>query len=130
MSCQIMHDSFPQRGLSDLYVIMADGVVAGYGLVANKHYPGAVNEACDDPSADGDGYKAAPNPEPIYLAVSDLTGIYDACRDGGAKFPEGSPFVVATIILKKCEFWFNEESVPLAWLRAMVYHIANNSHKL
>ena len=47
--------------------------------------------ACYDPSADGDGYEATPNPEPIYLAVSDLNGIYDACRDCGAKFPEGSP---------------------------------------
>ena len=47
--------------------------------------------ACYDPAADGDGYTAAPNPEPIYLAVSNLGGVYDACLEGGAKLAEGSP---------------------------------------
>jgi predicted enzyme related to lactoylglutathione lyase len=28
--------------------------------------------ACYDPEADGDGYAARPNPEPLYLAVTDL----------------------------------------------------------
>jgi GNAT superfamily N-acetyltransferase len=44
MNCQIIHDSFPQRGLSDPYLIQAGGVIAGYGLVANKYYPDTVNE--------------------------------------------------------------------------------------
>jgi len=44
MNCQIIHDSFPRRGFSDPYLIRVDGRIAGYGLVANKHYPDTVNE--------------------------------------------------------------------------------------
>lgn len=47
--------------------------------------------ACFDPQADGDGYAAKPNAEPLYFAVSDLRATYDACRSAGACFPEGSP---------------------------------------
>jgi catechol 2,3-dioxygenase-like lactoylglutathione lyase family enzyme len=47
--------------------------------------------ACFDPSADGNGYDATPNPEPLYLAVSDLEATYRTCREVGAKFAEGSP---------------------------------------
>ena len=47
--------------------------------------------ACYDPTADGDGYAATANPEPIYLAVSDLSAVYEACRATGATFAEGSP---------------------------------------
>jgi catechol 2,3-dioxygenase-like lactoylglutathione lyase family enzyme len=41
--------------------------------------------------ADGDGYVAKPNPEPLYFAVSDLRSTYDACRAAGAVFATGSP---------------------------------------
>jgi GNAT superfamily N-acetyltransferase len=44
MNCQIMHDSFPRRGFSDPYLIRVDGRVAGYGLVANRHWPETVHE--------------------------------------------------------------------------------------
>jgi GNAT superfamily N-acetyltransferase len=44
MNCQIVHDSFPRRGFSDCYLIHVGGRIAGYGLVANKHYPETVNE--------------------------------------------------------------------------------------
>jgi GNAT superfamily N-acetyltransferase len=44
MNCQIVHDSFPQRGFSDPYLIRVDGCLAGYGLVANKYYPDTVDE--------------------------------------------------------------------------------------
>jgi GNAT superfamily N-acetyltransferase len=44
MNCQIIHDSFPRRGFSDSYLIRVEGRIAGYGLVANKHYPDTVNE--------------------------------------------------------------------------------------
>jgi GNAT superfamily N-acetyltransferase len=44
MQCQIMHDSFPRRGFSDAYLIRMGGRVAGYGLVANQHWPETVNE--------------------------------------------------------------------------------------
>jgi catechol 2,3-dioxygenase-like lactoylglutathione lyase family enzyme len=47
--------------------------------------------ACFDPQADGDGYGAKPNAEPLYFAVSDLRGTYDACRAAGARFAEGAP---------------------------------------
>src|SRR5437879_70749 len=44
MNCQIMHDSFPRRGFSDSYLIRAEGRIAGYGLVANVHWPETVHE--------------------------------------------------------------------------------------
>ena len=47
--------------------------------------------ACFDPQADGDGYAAKPNPEALYLAVSDLKATYEACREAGARFSEGAP---------------------------------------
>ncbi len=51
--------------------------------------------ACFDPQADGDGYAAKPNPEPLYLAVSDLKATYEACRQAGARFSEGASAGVA-----------------------------------
>jgi catechol 2,3-dioxygenase-like lactoylglutathione lyase family enzyme len=47
--------------------------------------------ACFDPRADGDGYDAKPNPEPLYFAVSDLPATYEACRKAGARFAQGAP---------------------------------------
>jgi catechol 2,3-dioxygenase-like lactoylglutathione lyase family enzyme len=47
--------------------------------------------ACFDPQADGDGYAAKPNPEPLYFAVSDLHAIWEACRGAGAHFASESP---------------------------------------
>ena len=44
MNCQIVHDSFPRRGFSDPYLLRAEGRVAGYGLVANRHDPDTVDE--------------------------------------------------------------------------------------
>jgi GNAT superfamily N-acetyltransferase len=44
MDCQIVHDSFSRRGLSDPYVLTVDGRVAGYGSVSNKYDKGAVDE--------------------------------------------------------------------------------------
>jgi len=44
MNCQIIQDSFPLRGLSDPYGIFLDDRIAGYGLVANQYYEGAVCE--------------------------------------------------------------------------------------
>lgn len=46
--------------------------------------------ACFDPRADGDGYTAPPNPEPLYLAVPDLEATYEACREAGATFSRGT----------------------------------------
>jgi catechol 2,3-dioxygenase-like lactoylglutathione lyase family enzyme len=47
--------------------------------------------ACFDPQADGDGYPAKANPEPLYFAVSDLQATWDACRAAGALFSPQSP---------------------------------------
>ena len=47
--------------------------------------------ACFDPQSDGDGYDATPNPEPLYLAVSNLEGTFQACKQAGARFAEGAP---------------------------------------
>jgi GNAT superfamily N-acetyltransferase len=33
MDCQIVHDSLPARGFGDLFLVRADGRVAGYGFV-------------------------------------------------------------------------------------------------
>jgi GNAT superfamily N-acetyltransferase len=44
MNCQITHDSFLRRGLSDSYLLRMDGRVAGYGLVANRYDPDTVDE--------------------------------------------------------------------------------------
>ena len=67
--------------------------VAGRRVSPGRHYfdcEGTIL-ACFDPQADGDGYAAVPNPEPLYLAVSDLAATYDACQEAGARFSEGSP---------------------------------------
>jgi GNAT superfamily N-acetyltransferase len=50
MNCQIVHDSFLARGLSDPYLIRIDGKVAGYGLVANRFNRDAVDEYYITPS--------------------------------------------------------------------------------
>ena len=47
--------------------------------------------ACFDPRADGDGYTAQANPEPLYFSVADLEATFEACRAAGASFPAGSP---------------------------------------
>lgn len=47
--------------------------------------------ACFDPESDGDGYAARPNPEPLYLAVSDLESTFEACKRAGARFAPGAP---------------------------------------
>ena len=47
--------------------------------------------ACFDPEADGDGYVATPNPEPVYLAVTDLAGTYESCQRAGACFSDRAP---------------------------------------
>jgi catechol 2,3-dioxygenase-like lactoylglutathione lyase family enzyme len=47
--------------------------------------------ACFDPKADGDGYAAKPNPEPLYFAVADLPATFRACREAGAELEWGGP---------------------------------------
>lgn len=43
-NCQIIHDSILSRGMADPYLIFADGRIAGYGAVRNKHDVGRLME--------------------------------------------------------------------------------------
>ncbi len=36
-NCEIMHDSFIPRGLSDPYLIFLNGRLTGYGAIGNKY---------------------------------------------------------------------------------------------
>src|SRR5437667_865309 len=77
MSCQIMHDSFPRRGFSDAYLIRVEGRVAGYGLVANRHWPETVHEFYPLP----DYRAAAPPMFRQLLEVSQATQILAQTND-------------------------------------------------
>jgi hypothetical protein len=48
MNCEIIHDSLPGRGLGDLFLIRADGRVAGSGF--EMGYRGEPNEMLRDRS--------------------------------------------------------------------------------
>ncbi len=71
----------------------------GQRVSPGRHYfdCDGVVLACFDPTADGDGYQAKPNPEALYLAVADLKATFQACRDVGAVFAEGSPPVIGPL---------------------------------
>jgi GNAT superfamily N-acetyltransferase len=43
-NCQIVHDSFLSRSLSDPYLILVSGRVAGYGGIGNKYPPNQLTE--------------------------------------------------------------------------------------
>ncbi len=43
-NCQIVHDSFPSRGLADPYLVHLDGQICGYGAVSNKYDKGRLVE--------------------------------------------------------------------------------------
>jgi len=59
---------------------------AGRRVSDGRHYfdCGGTILACYDPTADGDGGAATPNPEWLYFAVDDLEATYDACQKAGA----------------------------------------------
>lgn len=63
---------------------------AGQRVSPGRHYfdCGGVVLACFDPQADGDGYDAAPLPEPVYVAVDDLEAAYERARNAGAIFSD------------------------------------------
>jgi catechol 2,3-dioxygenase-like lactoylglutathione lyase family enzyme len=72
---------------------------AGRRVSPGRHYFDCEGTllACHDPGADGDGYAPTANPEPLYLAVSDLEAVFDACRKAGARFPSESPPAVGPL---------------------------------
>src|SRR5262249_38284994 len=77
MGCQIMHDSFPRRGFSDPYLLRVEGRVAGYGLVAERHWPETVHEFYTLPD-----YRAAALPLfRQFLEVSRATRVLAQTND-------------------------------------------------
>lgn len=64
---------------------------AGRRVSAGRHYfdCGGTILALFDPSADGDGHEPIPLPEPIYLAVDDLSATRARCAAAGAAFAAG-----------------------------------------
>jgi catechol 2,3-dioxygenase-like lactoylglutathione lyase family enzyme len=71
----------------------------GHRVTPGRHYfdcEGTIL-ACFDPQADGDGYDAAPNPEPIYVAVDDLPATLAACRAAGGELAKGAPPAVGPL---------------------------------
>ena len=84
----------PVRGIDRAAAFYADLLGSpGQRVSPGRHYfdcEGTIL-ACFDPEADGDGYAAEPNPEPLYFAVGDLRAAFEACRRGGASFPSEAP---------------------------------------
>jgi predicted enzyme related to lactoylglutathione lyase len=62
----------------------------GKRVSPGRHYfdCGGTILACFDPMADGDGTKARPNPDHIYIAVSDLESSYERARAAGCQWME------------------------------------------
>ena len=67
MNCQIIQDSFLQRGLSDPYLIEVDGEAVGYGLVPNRYFEETVCEFYVSPSHRRDAL-------PMFRALLELSG--------------------------------------------------------
>ncbi|MBW3623073.1 MAG: GNAT family N-acetyltransferase [Armatimonadetes bacterium] len=67
MNCQIIHDSFPRRGFSDAYLLRSGGRIAGYGLVANRHWPDTVHEFHTFPADRADS-------APLFRRLMEVSG--------------------------------------------------------
>jgi predicted enzyme related to lactoylglutathione lyase len=67
--------------------------ISGRRVSPGRHYfdCGGTILACFDPEADGDGRSASPNPEAIYISVSDLEETYRSSKAANARFATGSP---------------------------------------
>ncbi|WP_456274546.1 VOC family protein [Bacillus sp. AK031] len=57
--------------------------IEGKRVSNGRHYfdCGGTILACFDPGADGDVAAVSPNPEHIYLSVSNLEGVYDCVKN-------------------------------------------------
>ena len=64
--------------------------IEGKRVSPGRHYfdCGGTILACYDPRADGDGVDARPNPDHIYLAVSDLEAAFARAKDAGCQWAE------------------------------------------
>lgn len=67
--------------------------VEGKRVSPGRHYfdCGGTILACFDPEADGEGRTTRPNPEAIYISVSDIEETYRLAQAAGARLGEGSP---------------------------------------
>jgi predicted enzyme related to lactoylglutathione lyase len=59
----------------------------GERVSPGRHYfdCGGTILACFDPKADGDAFDARPNPDHIYIAVSDLDAVFQRARRAGCR---------------------------------------------
>lgn len=64
--------------------------IEGKRVSPGRHYfdCGGTILACFDPRADGDTVDARPNPDHIYLAVSDLEAVFARAKDAGSQWAE------------------------------------------
>ena len=64
--------------------------IAGKRVSPGRHYfdCGGTILACYDPRADGDTVDARPNPDHVYLAVSDLEAAFARAKDAGCQWAE------------------------------------------
>jgi GNAT superfamily N-acetyltransferase len=66
LDCQFVHWSFIGRGLADIYLIRADGRVAGYGALSNKYDKGRLIEFYTLPEFRGDDLSRLTSSEQGY----------------------------------------------------------------
>jgi uncharacterized glyoxalase superfamily protein PhnB len=61
--------------------------IPGQRVSPGRHYfnCGGTILACYDPRADGDKHNATPNPDHIYIAVSDLEGTFARANSAGCQ---------------------------------------------
>jgi uncharacterized glyoxalase superfamily protein PhnB len=60
---------------------------SGKRVSAGRHYfnCGGVILACFEPKADGDKFEPAPNPDHVYLGVSDLEAVFERAKRAGCQ---------------------------------------------
>ena len=82
-SVRVFRVILPVSGIDEAAVFYAAVLgQAGARISPGRHYfgCGGVILACFDPRADGDPWDAAPNPDHVYLAASDLDACYERVR--------------------------------------------------
>lgn len=64
--------------------------MSGMRVSPGRHYfdCGGTILACFDPTADGDGYEATPNPDHIYLSVDNLELAFEQAKQAGCSWIE------------------------------------------
>jgi catechol 2,3-dioxygenase-like lactoylglutathione lyase family enzyme len=64
--------------------------IKGKRVSPGRHYfdCGGTILACFDPRADGNGTRAKPNPDHVYLAVDDLEEVFSRAKNAGPQWIE------------------------------------------